>query len=58
MLFEVYNKNGKRVMYTEFKNCVPDRERIIEMMKSEYKFYLNGKILNKKAIHSLKEVLN
>ena len=55
MLFEVFNKNGNRVMYTESANCIPTKEQIISMLKSEYKFYMDGKMLNKKALYALKE---
>jgi hypothetical protein len=54
MLFEVFNKRGKRVMYTEFKDCMPPKEQIANMINSEYKVCIDKKPLTKKALSNLK----
>lgn len=43
MKFEV-KKNGKPIMHTESRTCIPDRETRDHMRKAGYKLYLDGKL--------------
>lgn len=42
MLFEVY-KDSKRMMYTEYEECIPSIDVIKKLKTEGYKFFLNGK---------------
>lgn len=45
--FEVFSREGKRLMYTNDKGCIYDRETIKNMIKAGFKFKENGKVLKK-----------
>ena len=43
MLFEVF-KDGKRMAYTEYEECIPSVNTIKDMKAAGYKVLLNGKV--------------
>ena len=53
MKFEVVNDKSKTVMYTSSPHCIPDKDILMSMLNTGYKFKLDGKILSKKAINEL-----
>lgn len=56
MLFEIYNRENKRVMCTDSAACIPDKDTLAMMSKqSGYTFKYNGRKTSQKA---LQEVLN
>lgn len=45
MLFEVFNAQGIRVMWTEHEECIPTKEELKERAKyAGFKYKLDGKI--------------
>lgn len=42
MLYEVW-KDGKRMVYSEHRSCVPDDETLRLMVQAGYKPYIDGK---------------
>ena len=55
MKFEIINTENKTVMNTTSVSCIPDKDSLISMSKSGYKFKIDGKILStKKIIEQLK----
>lgn len=42
MIFEIY-RDGKRLMWTEHKECMPSDEQITSMKKAGCKVILDGK---------------
>ena len=44
MLFEIYNKSGQRVFWTEHESCIPKKDQLKQMAKSNgYTYKLDGK---------------
>jgi len=44
MIFEIFNRNGHRVFWTEYETCIPSKEQLKHMQKvSGYIFKLDGK---------------
>lgn len=57
MFFEVINGKRKRVMCTKSASCIPDRNTLMVMSKSGYKFKLNGKTISAKSLaEKIKEI--
>ena len=56
MLFEIYDKNKKRIMCTDYYECVPNYNDLVYMQKfSDYRFKYNGKLI---SLRGLKPLLN
>lgn len=49
-LYEVYDRNGKRVMFTDSPKAVDDPETISALLSTEHKFKINGKTIPKTKI--------
>ena len=45
--FEVFSKDGQRLMYTNSKECVYDKEILSSMIKAGLKLKENGKSIRK-----------
>ena len=59
MKFEIINTENKTVMNTTDVSCIPEKELLMSMSKSGYKFKIDGKILSvKKIIAQLKGSIN
>lgn len=43
MKFEVY-RDGRRLMHTEHKECLPSEEQIVSMKKAGCKVLLDGRV--------------
>ena len=53
ILFEILNSFGKRVFFTEYKECIPPKQQIENMSKAGYKFKIDGKNATKKKVLEL-----
>ena len=42
MVYEVY-KGGKRMVYSEYRECIPDDETLRLMVEAGYEPYIDGK---------------
>ena len=45
--FEVFSKDGQRLMYTNSKECVYDKSILASMIKAGLKLKENGKVIRK-----------
>lgn len=46
-LFEVFSKDGHRLMYTNSKNCMYEKSVLTSMLKAGLKLKENGKLIRK-----------
>lgn len=59
MKFEIINSNSVVLMQTKSWLCIPDEDTLKLMLKADYKFKLDGKIITtKKLKEKLKEIKN
>lgn len=58
-VYEVYNRENKRVLYSYSNKCIDSKSRIEELLKTGHKVKINGKPVAKTKItemlNSLKE---
>lgn len=58
-LYEVYDRGGKRVMFTDSPEAIDDPETISALISTEHKFKINGKTISKtKIIAETKKIKN
>lgn len=61
MIFEYFNSEGQRMLYTEYPSCVIDdyeKGNLLAMSKNGYRFKIDGKSVSyKKLIATAKENL-
>lgn len=56
MLFEYFNQEGQRVLYTEYPECVLDdyeKGNLSSMNQNGYKFKVDGKTVSYKKLISI-----
>ena len=55
MLFEAFDREGNRVMYTSHESCIPTKAQFQDRMKNGDSFKLDGKVV--KTYEKLLEAL-
>lgn len=50
MLYEIIGPDGKRKMYTEYRECLPSKDQLKQMIKAGYKILVDGKRAKKEMI--------
>lgn len=55
MTFQVINDKGISVMTTEQKSCIPDDNLLSSMVKTGYKFMVDGKLIPIKRVKEIRD---